>query len=188
MVTKLFNLKEEININISTSLNAKEENLEKINQNVVNTSIENTIFEKIKETFIKENVNMNTSINKKYFSCKNAKYTFMIEKTILAPNASILISFSNFEEKYLNQLESYIFTNKEDINVEKLIVLCYLFSFINRNMIPICIKSNQYKKLLPKIIYTLNQFYNKNYSIIKSIYIMFNSLKDTKKEAGENNV
>ena len=199
MKQKLYDSNEDINLIISSletnrSNLSEQEVLDKLNSEVTSISdlkpcksnviTEDVIFEKIKESFLKEGVN--NDINKTFFGCKDAKYTFMIEKTILAPNASILISSRNFEEKYLNQLESYIFTNKENIDIEKLTVLCYLFSYINKNMLPICVKSNQYKRLLPKITYTLNKFYNKNYSVIKSIYIMFNSLKDTAEEsAGE---
>jgi len=41
--------------------------------------------------------------------------------------------------------------------------------------------------MLPKITATLNTFFNKQYSVIYSIYTMFNSVKDTEAESSKAN-
>ena len=119
----------------------------------------------IKEIF--ENNNNNTTSNKKdkiYFTTNKGSVDFNIENSILFPN---------------------IYNHKEELDINNLFTIIYIFSFINKNHYPIRIVTNSQKRLLSKICNALNYFFNKNYFVIHGIYTMFNSIKDSEDENTE---
>lgn len=117
-----------------------------------------------------------------YFTVSKGKFEFNLDNSIFIPSKLTLLQVKKFEEKYLKQLESYIFTSKEEIDTDKLLPIIYLFSHLNKNNYPIRIVTSNYNKLLPKVCNILNKFFNKNYNVISSIYTMFNSIKDSEEE------
>lgn len=138
------------------------------------------IYEGIKKIF---NENQKVERDSIYFiMSKDCKFKYNIDNTIFSPNKLSLLQPRKFEEVYLQQLESYIFTSKEEIDTSKLFAIIYLFSHLNKNNYPVRIVTSNYIKLLPKVCKILNTFFNKNYNVIYSIYTMFNSIKDTEEE------
>lgn len=121
----------------------------------------------------------------KYFTPFSSKFIYNIDSTVFTPTSLVMLSGKRFEEKYLKQLESIIFTAEEELNTSQLFALVHLFSFINKKQYPIKITSSKFIGMLPKIVATLNLFVSKNYSILYSVYTMANSYIDTEKEASD---
>jgi len=144
----------------------------------------NDLYESIKRVF---NEGQSVKREEKYFTPFSSKYIYNIDNTIFSPNTLVMLSGKRFEEKYLKQLESIIFTDKEELNTDQLFALVYLFSFINKKQYPIKITSSKFIRMLPKIVGTLNKFFSANHSVIYSIYKMMNSITDTEKETAEAN-
>lgn len=144
----------------------------------------NDLYESIKRVF---NEGQSVKREEKYFTPFSSKYIYNIDNTIFSPNTLVMLSGKRFDEKYLKQLESIIFTDKEELNTDQLFSLVYLFSFINKKQYPIKITSSKFIRMLPNVVNGLNFFFNKNYSVVYSIYTMFTSIKDTEKEAAEAN-
>jgi hypothetical protein len=136
----------------------------------------------IKSIFVE---NKKIERNTVYFTSTRGKFEFNIDNTIFSPSKLTLLQIKKFEDIYLKQLENYIYTSKEEIDPDKLFPILYLFSQLNKNNYPVRIVTSNFNKLLPKICNILNKFYNKNYSVVMSIYTMFNSFKDTEEEKNE---
>lgn len=134
------------------------------------------LFNDIKDIF----TNPATKVKYKvFFSINSGKLNINIDNTIFAPNSIVCLSGKSFNKKYMEQLESYIFNNKDELDQDKVYFIIYIFSFINKKLTPIKITSNKYFSKISTIVSILNKFFNDNYSIIFSMYTMFNSLLDT---------
>lgn len=111
-----------------------------------------------------------------FFVLGKSKVQFSIDRSIFEPNAVTRLSGKRFEEKYLAQLESYIFNKQEDLDPNKLFGLIYLAGFIREGHFPIKIVSAQHHKQMSKIEKVMNLYFNKNYSVIMGIATMFNGM------------
>lgn len=158
---------EQLNTTIVNAVKNKENIIEEQGGVVLNS---NSMFTDIKDIFTKEQTERKFT---NYFTVSRGKVDFGIDNTILSPSSLVLLSSKRFEELYLKQLEDIIFTNQEEIDPDKLINLIFLIDFIKRDSYPIRIITGKYRKLAPKITNVLNNFVNKNYSILSSIHVMF---------------
>ncbi|EKD89590.1 MAG: hypothetical protein ACD_33C00036G0001 [uncultured bacterium] len=147
------------------------------------------LFSDINDIFSKTKVSGNNApANVRYFRVSSGKYVIDLDSNSFCPKVSTLLNPKNFDALYLKQLENMIFSESENIDQNSLLNLVYIYSLINTKKYPIKITSNKCNRYLPKITNILNTFFNDNIQIIKSIYTMFNSEIDTKKEAVENKV
>jgi len=140
---------------------------------------ENKLFENIKNIFAEEKLVVRNEV---YFTPTKGVMEFKLDGTIFMPSSSVLLQPRKFEELYLKELESIIYNSKEQLDTDKLLPLIILFSYINKKNYPVRIVSGNYRKLLSKVCSVLNNFLNKNYTVIRSIYESFNSIKDTEAE------
>lgn len=112
---------------------------------------------------------------KVYFTCTSKKGTHIkIEDTELGPSKLSLLSGKKFEESYMKELKSLLYSSEENVKVDKLIALMHIYNISISTTKPIIITGLAYKKLLPKICNVLNQFFNKNIVIIGTICKMLN--------------
>lgn len=111
-----------------------------------------------------------------YFTGKNTKFHFEIDRTIFEPSPVVRLSPKQFEKNYLQQLESYIYNTKDELDPEKLFALIYLVGYLKEGHFPIKLVSGKHRIQLPKIINTMNLFFNKNKSVIFGIATMFNGM------------
>lgn len=148
-----------------------------VTENVTNKAILNNdeLYNEIKDIFEKDKKIIRNNI---YFTLGKGKRIFNIDDTVFTPAPIALISSKRFEELYMKQLESFIYTDKDSLDTDKLFMLIYLFNYINKNQYPITITSNKNNKLRNKIVKVLNMYFNKNYSIIASMSTMVTSFKE----------
>lgn len=175
---KLYEANEEIVIDVKP----KEETIPVIQeeQKVEPVSIGNDeLFENIKTIFAEEKLVVRNEV---YFTPTKGVMEFKLDGTIFMPSNTTLLQPRKFEELYLKELESIIYNSKEQLDTDKLLPLIILFSYINKKNYPVRIVSGNYRKLLSKVCSVLNNFLNKNYTVIRSIYESFNSIKDTEEE------
>ena len=111
-----------------------------------------------------------------YFTSGKGKVNFGIDNTIFAPTRLTCLAGSRFKSQYKKQLEEIVFTSKDDLDADKLINLIFLVDFIKSGNLPVSIRSGAYRKLLPKIVDALNEFFMENYSTLFSIYSMFTGM------------
>lgn len=140
------------------------------------------LFENIKGIFAEEKLIVR---NDTYFTPTKGVIELNIDGSIFMPSRAILLQPRKFEELYLKELESIIYNSKEQLDTDKLLPLIILFSHINKKNYPVRIVSGNYRKLLSKVCSVLNNFLNKNYTVIRSIYESFNSIKDTEEEQND---
>lgn len=124
--------------------------------------------------------------DKVYFVQNKGKVKFNINNTIFFPSNSTLLLMLNFTNAYLKQLESVLYNSREDIDTTGILEILMLYKYINKGKYPINIIVPGYIKLSSKICYTLNKFFNRNLSVINSIYTSFNSIIETENEQKEN--
>ena len=142
---------------------------------VLNTDGSKQMFNNIKDMFA-EKANKPVVQPKIYFVEGKSKFHFGIDKTNLEPTAIVRLAGKNFEAKYLAQLESYLYNSKDELDPEKLMMFIYLVSFIEKDHFPIKIVTGRHRIQLPKIIKTLNIFFNKNWTVLSGIAKMFNAM------------
>ena len=123
-----------------------------------------------------------TNSIKVYFSQTHGKITHELTNELLLPNKLARINIKKFNDIYLEQLEKVIVIESMETNITGLIELLTIYREINKGNYPIRIVSNNYKKLLPKICYVLNMFFNKYFLTLDSIYGCFNSHIDSEAE------
>jgi len=111
-----------------------------------------------------------------YFNQGKNNTGFVIDNTILSPTPAVVLGVIGFERKYLDQIEKMIFNDLEKLNPEHLFTLVYLVDMFEKKMGPLKLVSNRNRRLVPKMTNVLNTFFNKNYNVLKSIYVMFNGL------------
>jgi len=159
--------------NVLTSLNSTLNTIDDVDSfsNRLNNNIK-TIFQKEPDVTFKQYFNE---------SIKVAKIVYNIDGTSFEPLPVSLIG-GGFETKYDKQLNTLIFNDKDTMDENKLLEVLMMYNNINRNNYPICIRSTKYVRLLPRIVSSMNKFMNDNKSIIRSMYTMFNSNMETKKE------
>lgn len=177
---KLYQPGEEIAIDVKPTVEenvkVEEEGTVKVQPVQINN---NQLFDNIKNIFAEEKLVVRNDV---YFTPSKGVTEFKLDGTIFMPSPSILLQPRKFEELYLKELESIIYNSKEQLDTDKLLPLIILFSYINKKNYPIRIVSGNYRKLLSKVCSVLNIFLNKNYTVIRSIYESFNSIKDTEEE------
>lgn len=132
------------------------------------------MFSNLKDMFA--NNKTPTAKKETFFVVGKGKIQFGIDNTIFAPSAVVRLSTKSFEEKYLAQLESYIYNNQEDLDPEKLFAIIFLVGFIREGKFPIKLVTGRHRMQLPKIVAVMNKFFNKNYSVVMGIYTMFNGM------------
>lgn len=137
------------------------------------------MYSNIKDIFVN---NPGIKIKQNFFTSKKAKTNFNIDKSIFSPTPMVSLSGKNFRDKYLLQLEGFIFTEKENLSTDELFSLIYLVETIEKKHYPITIVTGKYKTLLPKIVSSLNEYFNDNYPVLKSIYRMFQDAPTQTKE------
>lgn len=175
---KLYNYNDEITINVT--LQKEIIPTEAINSsNIPISNISDQLFENIKTICKQEEFIIPKTI---YFTSAKGIFEFQLDNSIFMPSRAILLQPRKLEKLYLKELESIIYNTKEQFSIDKLLPLIILFSYINKKNYPIKIVSSSYKKLLPRICNTLNEFLNKDYIVIRSIYESFNSIKDSDEE------
>lgn len=185
-MSKLYAKDEEICINVKP---ITEEVEEKISEAASNETMEipsdNSIDNKELFDDIKEIIQGTKEVKREertYFSLYKCPLSYNVDDSPLAPSKLVLFNIRKFEELYLKQLEEIIYTKSDNINPNNLIPFLLLMNYIVKSNNPINLKTNRYRKLLPRINTTLNKFFTKNYSVLFSIYTMFNSYVDTEKK------
>jgi len=143
----------------------------------------NELFNDIKDIFTNQKPQSKVKI---FFTQKKGAISFNIDNTIFTPNPMVCLNSKRFEDKYLQQLESYIFNNEDELNPDNLITLIYITDIIQKGLTPITIVTGKYRYLLPKIISVLNKYFRENYSVLFSIYTMFNGTTIIQKQKEEN--
>ena len=143
----------------------------------------NELFNDIKDIFTNQKPQSKVKI---FFTQKKGAISFNIDNTIFTPNPMVCLNSKRFEDKYLQQLESYIFNNEDELNPDNLITLIYITDIIQKGLTPITIVTGKYRYLLPKIISVLNKYFRENYSVLFSIYTMFNGTTIFQKQKEEN--
>ena len=180
---KLYQPDEEIVIDVKSTVEenvkVEEEGTVKVQPVQVNND---QLFDNIKNIFAEEKLIVRNDV---YFTPSKGVMEFKLDGTIFMPSPSILLQPRKFEELYLKERESIIYNSKEQLDTDKLLPLIILFSHINKKNYPIRIVSGNYRKLLSKVCSVLNNFLNKNYTVIRSIYESFNSIKDSDEERVE---
>ena len=167
---KLYQPNEEIVIDVKSTVE-KPDNIISEEQKTQPVSLGNDqMFNNIKNIFAEEKL---VTRNDVYFTPSKGVMEFKLDGTIFMPSAAILLQPRKFEELYLKELESIIYNSKEQLDTDKLLPLIILFSYINKKNYPVRIVSGNYRKLLSKVCGVLNNFLNKNYTVIRSIYSMF---------------
>lgn len=131
------------------------------------------MFKNIKDIFTSE---QKKPTAKHFFTHGKGAVMFGIDGTIFEPSTIVQLAGKRFEEKYTKQIESFVFTDKEELDPDKLINLIFLVDFIKNDRVPVQITTGRYKKLSPKIINALNTFFVKNYSTLLSIHAMFSGM------------
>jgi len=146
--------------------------------------VDNTTLFKEIETIATSNV-MSKKQNLIFFSSIKGNATFNIDKSVFIPNKVVMLSNKTFYSKYMLQLESMIFNNKDNLGVENLFSFIYLMDYIVKDRYPVLITTGKFKRLLPTIVKVLNDFFNKHYSAVNGIYTMFKGVSEIPK--GGNN-
>lgn len=164
---------QELNQQLSPIVKAKDTLIEKNGAVVLNVDSMG-MFSDIKDIFTKEQESKPSATT--FFTTGKGKIVFTLDNTIFSPVPVVLLSGKQFEEKYLKQLEAFIFNNHEQLDPDKLINLIFLFDYIKKDIVPITITTGKHKKLLPRIVSGLNTFFTKNYSVIASIHVMFSGM------------
>lgn len=122
-----------------------------------------------------------------YFTSGKGKVNFGIDNTIFVPTRLTCLAGNRFKARYKKQLEEIVFANKDDLDADKLINLIFLVDFIKSGNLPVGIRSGGYRKLLPKIVDALNEFFMENYSTLFSIYSMFTGMTHIQPSQQEQN-
>jgi hypothetical protein len=163
----------EVNNSINVITKAKDALIQ--DQGAVVLSGQNALgmFKNIKDIFSAES---KTPTVKRYFTHGKGAVIFSVDGTIFEPTSVVCLAGKRFEEKYTKQIESFIFNDKEELDPDKLINLIFLVDFIKNDRVPITITTGRYKRLLPKIIASLNNFFIKNHSTLLSIHAMFSGM------------
>ena len=120
-----------------------------------------------------------------YFVASKSKYEFDVDGTIFEPNKIPFVNKTNLASKLQQQLEGHIYTTKDNIDENKLLIIMHIFNLINKGNFPIQVRSAKFRKLIPEIVKALNSFFNKNYSTLYSMYLMFNGIRVTENEQPE---
>jgi len=142
------------------------------------------LFKNIKDIFTSPEAKPKT---KNFFTQGKGVTAFNIDNSIFSPTPVTCLAGKRFEDKYVQQLESYIFNNKDELDPDKLIALIYIVGIVHKGHTPITIVTGKYRHLLPKIIAGLNKYFAKNYSTLFSIYTMFNGMSTIQPEVKEKN-
>lgn len=132
------------------------------------------LFDSIKDIFTN---NTRITNNKAIFSTNRGAVSFNIDNTLFAPTPVVVLGGKHFSERYIEQLEEIIYSSKDMLDVEKLFGLVYIVGIIAKGHVPIKLTSCASRKLLPKIVFTLNDYFTRNYSTLYSIYVMFSGTK-----------
>lgn len=132
------------------------------------------LFDNIKDIFLN---NTRITNNKALFSTTKGNVSFNIDNTLFAPTPIVVLAGKHFSERYIKQLEDIIYTSKETLDVEKLFGLVYVVGIIAKGHVPIKLTSGANRKLLHKIVFTLNDYFGRNYPTLYSIYVMFSGTK-----------
>lgn len=140
------------------------------------------MFNNIKDIFA-ENAPKTPRKREVYFVNHNTKIQFSIDRTIFEPSAIVRLSGKNFEQKYLEQLESYIFNNQDELDPEKLFALIYIIGYIKEGHFPIKLVTGKHRIQLPKIVNVFNTYFNKNRSVLFSMATMFNGMSAIQPQA-----
>lgn len=133
----------------------------------------NKMFNNIKDIFTNEK--KPEEINN-YFTVGKGKFKFSIDNTIFTPSTLTLLGGKKFEERYVKQLEQFIFTDKEELNPDTLIHLIFMMDFIKKDNFPITITTGKHRHFINKIVNSMNNFFKKNYSVLSSIHVMFSGM------------
>lgn len=118
-----------------------------------------------------------------YFSSAKGKVSMNIDKTGLEPTTATMLAGKRFEEVYYNQLESFIYNDSDKLNPDRLLELIMLQEYIDKGTLPIKIITGKYKGLTHKLVKTLNEFFNDNGKVIKSMSTMFKGKAKAAEEA-----
>lgn len=149
---------------------------------VTTDELSKKIFADIGNIFSKE-----ADINfKVYFktSDKDTKVKYSIDNSVFTPKPITRIG-GNFEKKYLKQLDSILHNETDDLDESGILGLFLLYRAIDNGDVPIQIRSNTNQQLLSKIVSAMNHFFNENKTLIRSMYIMFNSNMDSRNKDRE---
>ena len=142
---------------------------------VLNNDGSKQMFTNIKEMF-EAKANKPVTEKKTYFVETHSKFHVGIDKTSLEPLPIVRLAGKNFETKYLEQLESYIYNSASELDPDNLYILIYLMGIIEQNHFPLKLITGRHRHQLPRIVKTLNVFFNKNMTVLAGISKMFNGM------------
>jgi len=162
--------------NIDTKTHIEENNsLQSVSDTSMKLSANNnSLFNDIKN-IVTNNTKVEKVIKNNFTSGKGVT-SFNIDSSCFRPSKVTLLAGKNFESKYQEQLESMLYNSKEDLETDNLFTVIYLADFIKKNYSPITIKSSNFKRNIPIIVRCMNNFYNKNLTVINGIHTMFNGM------------
>ena len=100
---------------------------------------------------------------------KEAKQSFGIDGTALAPTRRVLLSGARFEQAYTAQLNSTLFNDQDSLEMGALMALISLSDVVEETKRPIRLMSQALRAKLPTICKALNTFYQDNHQVIRGI-------------------
>lgn len=185
-MSKLYAKDEEICISVKPITEEVEEKTSEVTSSeTMEIPSDNSVANKELFDDIKEIVQGNKEVKRverKYFTISKSSLSYDIDDSPLEPSKLVMFNTRKLEDLYYEQLEGIIYTKSDTINPNNLVPILLLMDYAVKSNSPVTLKTNKYRRLLPRLIPVLNKFFNKNYSVLFSIYTMFNSYVDTEKK------
>lgn len=132
----------------------------------------NKMFAEIKHTATHVN-----TVKKTRFTRGKGDLTFNIDKSPLSPLRTAMVGQGTFEDRYLKQLNSFLHTDKNELNPDNLIPLLILVEMLNKGNNTIHVKTGKYKQLAGKITNCMNIFFEENEQILEAMFGMFKDIQ-----------
>ena len=117
------------------------------------------------------------------FTAKKKSLSIVLNDLTIFPNKLTLMSGKKFKDHYRKQLNSIIYNSNETMNVESLIEISVLWSYVHDGLHPVQLKVKGYKKKQAEMMEVLNDFFYLNKVIIGNIHRMLRDTINTNPEA-----
>ncbi len=116
-----------------------------------------------------------------YFTDGQSVYRYNLDGTHLEPTIKTALSGARFDQVYLKQLESILYTESDKLDENQLFHLIRLYGFFEEvrkhdQNAKVKLISGKYHRFIPRMVKILNQFLKANESIIQSSYKMMNGM------------
>lgn len=113
------------------------------------------------------------------FTIAKTSHKYNLDDSLLMPTTATLLSGKKFRDNYRKQLNKVIWSPDNVDNINALIEVSVLWSYITIDQYPLTLHISGYKKKRKEIIEVLNDFFNYNKTIIANIYRMVRDQMDS---------